>query len=293
LRRIEILEEGFNRIALLIEGYPLELVNAVRRAILAEVPVMAIEWVYVTRNDSALFNEMLSHKLGLLVLKSNKAVEKYLPPEECRADIECGEDPACVDVFITKKPECFVRMVLKKSNPPEDGVSLLPVKASDIESEDPDVYPVHGDTELTILASGQSIDVEMFARLGRGKEHAKFIPAVVTLKYVPVIKYDSRRINDECIECLRNYNPSLAEKVSGKSRGEIVWKDSGNTSLLKHCAERVCGTGLKVEYDKNRLILVVESTGALDPRKIVELALEELDKKVENMYKELGGVVHD
>ncbi len=290
MRRIEILEEGFNRIALLIEGYPLELVNAVRRAILAEVPVMAIEWVYVTRNDSALFNEMLSHKLGLLVLKSNKAVEKYLPPEECRADIECGEDPACVDVFITKKPECFVRMVLKKSNPPEDSVSLLPVKASDIESEDPDVYPVHGDTELTILASGQSIDVEMFARLGRGKEHAKFIPAVVALKYVPVIKYDSRRINDECIECLRNYNPSLAEKVSGKSRGEIVWKDPGNTSLLKHCAERVCGTGLKVEYDKNRLILVVESTGALDPRKIVELALGELDKKIENMYKELGGV---
>ncbi|MEB3787047.1 MAG: DNA-directed RNA polymerase subunit D [Desulfurococcales archaeon] len=291
MRNVKLLESSSNRIALAVEGFPLELVNSIRRAILSEVPVMAIEWVYITRNDSALFNEMLSHKLGLLVIKSDKAVEKYLPPEECRADLECGEDMACVDAFITRKPECFVRMVLRKENPADGEDALVTVKASDIESEDPDVYPVHGGTELTILASGQSLDVEMYARLGRGKEHAKFIPAVVVLKYTPVIKYDTKSISEECLECIRNYNSDLAETISKGSKSRIVWYDTGNTSLLKHCAERVCQTGLKVEYDKNRLILVVESHGALDPRKIISLAVDELDKKVKMLQEKLGGVV--
>jgi len=291
LKNIKILESSPNRIAIAVEGFPLELVNSIRRTILSEVPVMAIEWVYVTRNDSALFNEMLSHKLGLLVIKSDKAIEKYLPPEECRADLECVEDPSCVDAFITKKPECFVRMVLKKENPAGAQEALLTVKVSDIESEDPDVYPVHGETQLTLLASGQSLDVEMYARLGRGKEHAKFIPAVLVLKYVPVIKYDSKSITEECLECIRKYNPELADTISKGSKSRIMWYDTGNTSLLRQCAERTCETGLKVEYDKNRLILVVESHGALDSRKIISLAIKELDKKVRVLQDEIGGVI--
>ena len=287
--KIEILESSPRRLVLYIEGFPLEYVSALRRISLSEVPTMAIEWVNIYRNDSAMFNEVLAHRLGLLVLRSEEALERYKEPEECRADLECDvDDETCIDGFITRNSECFVRMILNVTHP-ENMEETRIVRAVDIESEDPDVYPVHKMTEITHLTPGQSLEVEMFARLGRGKEHAKFIPGLAILKYVPVITYDSSKITDECIECISNYSKELAEKISEGS-GTIVWKDAGNTSLLRDCAARVCeASGLKIEYTPERLILVIETHGGLTPTTIINQALKELDKKISRVLEELGG----
>jgi DNA-directed RNA polymerase subunit D len=47
------------------------LANAIRRSV-NEVPVLAIDEADVYKNDSALYDEIISHRLGLIPLKNQK-----------------------------------------------------------------------------------------------------------------------------------------------------------------------------------------------------------------------------
>eukprot|EP00611_Tribonema_gayanum_P012295 TRINITY_DN22922_c0_g1_i1.p2 TRINITY_DN22922_c0_g1~~TRINITY_DN22922_c0_g1_i1.p2 ORF type:complete len:159 (+),score=37.04 TRINITY_DN22922_c0_g1_i1:58-534(+) len=49
-------------------GIDVSIANALRRIMLAEVPTMAIETVYMEMNTSIIFDEVLSHRLGLVPL---------------------------------------------------------------------------------------------------------------------------------------------------------------------------------------------------------------------------------
>ena len=49
----------------------ISLVNAIRRSLL-EIPIMAIDEVEILQNDSALFDEVLAHRLGLVPIKTEK-----------------------------------------------------------------------------------------------------------------------------------------------------------------------------------------------------------------------------
>ena len=48
------------------------LANAIRRSVL-EIPVMAIDEVEIIKNDSALYDEILAHRIGLIPIKTDKA----------------------------------------------------------------------------------------------------------------------------------------------------------------------------------------------------------------------------
>tara|TARA_Y100000310_G_scaffold325724_1_gene389613 strand:+ start:1196 stop:1861 length:666 start_codon:yes stop_codon:yes gene_type:complete len=53
---------------------PINLANAIRRSVL-EVPTMAIEEVEIIKNDSALYDEILAHRLGLVPIKTGISKE--------------------------------------------------------------------------------------------------------------------------------------------------------------------------------------------------------------------------
>ena len=50
--KLEIIEKSEHKLVLMIEGISIEMVNALRRIILTEVPVMAIDEVIILKNDS-------------------------------------------------------------------------------------------------------------------------------------------------------------------------------------------------------------------------------------------------
>ncbi len=52
----------------------IELANALRRSV-DEIPVLAINEVDIYKNDSALYDEIIAHRLGLIVLKNQKLKE--------------------------------------------------------------------------------------------------------------------------------------------------------------------------------------------------------------------------
>lgn len=58
-----------DRIEFDLIGVDASIANALRRVLMAEVPTVAVESVYVWNNTSIVVDEVLSHRLGLVPLK--------------------------------------------------------------------------------------------------------------------------------------------------------------------------------------------------------------------------------
>jgi len=56
-----------------VSDMSVSLANAIRRSVL-EIPVMAIDEVEIIKNDSALYDEILAHRIGLVPIKTEKAI---------------------------------------------------------------------------------------------------------------------------------------------------------------------------------------------------------------------------
>jgi DNA-directed RNA polymerase subunit D len=54
---------------------PICLANAIRRKAL-EIPILAIDEVEISKNDSALYDEIIAHRLGLIPIKTEKTSSK-------------------------------------------------------------------------------------------------------------------------------------------------------------------------------------------------------------------------
>ncbi|CAM6089621.1 unnamed protein product [Calypogeia fissa] len=100
--------------------------NALRRVMLAEVPTLAIDLVQIECNDSVLDDEYLAHRLGLIPIASEKAMEMTLP-----RDCSCDGDGSC--------SICCVVFTLDVKNQTD---RILSVTSLDLVSSDEEVMPV-------------------------------------------------------------------------------------------------------------------------------------------------------
>ncbi len=131
--------------------------NALRRIIMAEVPVMAIDDVMILENNSVMYDEILAHRLGLIPVTTDQT---YNLPEECTCKSELG----------CEKCRASFSLEIEASDPVEV------VYTSHLKPENPDVRPVSDKIPIVKLAQGQRIKLEAYARLGRGNVHAKWQP---------------------------------------------------------------------------------------------------------------------
>ncbi len=272
---VDILEVKGNTIIVLIRGFSVAYVNALRRLALSEVPTVSVDFAYIYDNSTGIYDEMIAHRLGLVVFKSDAALEKYAPPEVC-AELE------------PPNPKCFIEIFLDVSV--DEGGGGVYVKASDLSTSDREVEPVYPETPIAFVAPGQRIHLVAYARLGRGREHAKWSPASVSiLKYTPIIYYDSSKATGECLECISAYTDIVKALSSGGS-GKIELYGLLNTSGLRYCAETSCRECLKLVYDSSSLQLIIESTGALRPERIIFEASKILEDKVKTLKSHIASL---
>src|SRR5713226_4218164 len=159
--KVKVLQETEDTISLQLEGVDRSYANAVRRFCISEVPSMAIDDIVILENSSVLYDEILSHRLGMIPLRTD--LERYVLPEKC----DCGSPLGC--------QKCRVLLVLDASAKDKPRT----VVSGDLVSEDRDISPISQNIPIVKLAVGQSVKLEAYARLGRGKEHAKWQPATV------------------------------------------------------------------------------------------------------------------
>lgn len=78
---IEIVSNEPREIVFLLSGVDISVANALRRIMLAEIPTMAIDIVEVAKNSTALPDEFIAHRLGLIPLKNPENPTTFLAKE--------------------------------------------------------------------------------------------------------------------------------------------------------------------------------------------------------------------
>ncbi len=89
---VDILELSDRSAKFVLSRVSMAFANGVRRAMIADVPTLAIEYVNLYDNTSVLYDEQLALRLSLIPLVTD--IETYMPQAECEV---CGGEgcPAC------------------------------------------------------------------------------------------------------------------------------------------------------------------------------------------------------
>ena len=233
--------------------------NALRRSMLREVPIMAIDEVEFIANDSAMHDEIIAHRLAMVPLRTPGG---YSLPGECG----CREG---------RCSKCSVSLTLKREGPAE-------VMSGDLEPSDEEAAPVSGSIPILKLMEGQRLEIRAIARLGFGKQHAKWQPGVIAYKYTPIFGFDEKAC-DGCNACVEACPPRLLSL----SEGNVRIADVEQCTMCREC-EKACRRGaIKMGHDASKFIFRVESTGAMHPDQLLSKAIEALGKKCKEFVKQV------
>ncbi len=265
--KIEVLEKDETNFRITVRDANVPLMNALRRIGLAEVPSMAIDEVVMIENSSILQDEMIAHRLGLVPLKTD--LDNYNLPEdcECKSEFGCGQ--------------CRVTLTLNA----ESNEGTRTVYSGELVSENPSIVPVTEKVPVIKLAKGQKLKLEAYARLGKGKAHAKWQPVCVcAYKYYPKIDVPAQKCAD-CTKCA----DICPKKVLAMKGEKVDVRDILACNLCMDCVE-ACpkkGEGIKVSWEKDAFIMNIESTGALPPQRVLQEATKILDKQLSEFEEQL------
>ncbi|HLF16031.1 MAG TPA: DNA-directed RNA polymerase subunit D [Candidatus Thermoplasmatota archaeon] len=245
--KIEVQQLSDRVCKLVIEGVHPYFVNALRRTLMSEVPKLAIDKVTFYDNTSALFDEMIAHRIGLLPVPTD--------PSTLNRKGEVDADG---------KPTYLVRFTLTKEGP-------CTVYSGDLEPEDPTFKIVDPKVPIVELLEDQRLILEAEAYLGDGTQHAKWqVCSAAGYKYFPTATVDNRRIK-----------PEQAKEAVARTPAGILGLEGGKLVILQpeevnraDEAEKICGDGFKVHYDDRKFVFRFETDGALKAEDALLKALD-------------------
>jgi DNA-directed RNA polymerase subunit D len=266
---IDVKKQDENSMVFIIRDAEVPFVNAIRRIAMMKVPKLAIEDVYITKNDSAMFDEVLAHRLGLTPLVSDiEAIDGLMTEEECKASglHDESQDGYCKN--------CGVAFTLVESGPKR-------VYSKDLSCSDSKIKPVYDTIPLLDLEENQDVELEAIAKLGIGKEHAKWMPTTVCVyKQYPEITFNE---NEDIPYAAADACPK-GVLVANKEEEKIEITDVENCSLCKSCVRKAKELGsryIKIGYRENDFIFNIETDGSMPPKEVLLRACDVLNSKTD------------
>ena len=297
-----------HEIRILISDTDASQVNAIRRALIADVPKLAITRVdfsqgvtqdnkgEVVESVNVLPDEVLAHRLAMIPIPTNLNEGLVFPDtcENCKDVVE--KDKGC--------PMCQVLYTLSARGPSADSEEeFKTVYARDITTiSDPvfDIREEHKDIPLTVLAKGQFLEFYAFAVLGRGRDHAKWAP-VAAVGFRP-----------QCIAVLDKpkkaeilFNLGLTTSDGKAIDAKLFGKDKKVTNInhvidLEKALHQVGpGTGREEDFDNaiimqpvdGAFVFSYETDGALDPVTAFNMALSELSQRFTELKEDVASAL--
>ncbi|MFH1071911.1 MAG: DNA-directed RNA polymerase subunit D [Nanoarchaeota archaeon] len=245
---LKMLAKEKDRVMLRINDVDISYVNSLRRYMAFEVPTMAIEEVEFRVNNSILYDEMVAHRLGLVPLKTD--LDSYTLRSECSC-----KGAGCA--------QCMLTLTLKAAGPKT-------VYASELKSKDPKIKPVYLQMPIVKLLEGQDISFEATAVLGKGKEHAKWSPGLVSYHHIPDILIKKEPENaKEIVECCPK---KIFEIKAGKLALNAEFERE--CEFCEECISVARPQGAIEIKKSNNFAFTVESWGQLEPGEILIKAIE-------------------
>ncbi|GAA5822967.1 hypothetical protein JCM3770_002482 [Rhodotorula araucariae] len=263
-------------------GVDASVANAIRRIVIAEVPTVAIENVYIWNNTSIIQDEVLAQRLGLIPLA--------IDPRKVEAKKTNDEPPTDLNtVVFSLVARCTRRTDVKKGETdPEriwDGVHVL---SSALEFSarggQADLFgpnepkPAIDDILIAKMRGGQEIVAELHCNKGVGKDHAKWSPvATASYRLLPTIQ-----ILSEIPPALHaKFQACFPAGVIDTSGGELVVqnarRDTVSREVLRHPEFE---DKVKLGRVRDHFIFNIESAGQYAPAELVPEAIHVLLGKI-------------
>lgn len=147
--KIEIKEDSVNAFRFTISGIDAAVANAIRRVAISDIRAFAIDKVTFYENSSAMFDEYIAHRIGLVPIITPKSV---------------GEEDQVLFTLDSQGPKV--------------------VYSRELESRDKEIKVANGDIPVIKLDEGQRIRLDATAVPGKPSTHTKFQACLI--KYNPL-----------------------------------------------------------------------------------------------------------
>lgn len=237
---------------------------------------MAIEECVVRNNTSVMQDEVLCHRLGLIPIHHDPTIWEY------REGTNITPFNTMVFRLKVKAPQNIDGPYCVYSS----DLEWIPLGDQKQRFEGAPIRPAFEDILIIKLAPGQEIDIEMYAKKGIGKEHAKWSPvSTAWYRLHPEITVDE----DLDVKYVDQLNDCVPGNVFSVENGRIVVKDQRNAKVViqmitrkhKELADKV-----HVKRIKDHFIFTIESVD-IPPEKILSEALGVLCDKCDSVLRSL------
>lgn len=280
---LKVRELTDDRCSFVVDDVTPDIVNALRRTLISTVPKMAIDEVEFHMgpirdeegneydSNSALFDEMIAHRLGMIPIPTD--LDHYTFRDKC----ECN-GAGC--------PHCTIIYVLNKKGP-------CTVYSGDLQ-------PL-GDINLKVreelipivkLKEKQALLIYATAIMGNGSTHAKWQPVTVCgYKYYPDIKISDIACDDP-EACVKSC-PRGALELKG---GKVAVKDLERCDLCMNClnfCESTDGSkepAIEVTGREDKFVFSFETDGSLKAKDVLAFAFQHLEGKFEEIRELVSGL---
>ena len=297
-----------NSIRLLLTETSTAQVNSIRRALIADVPKLAITRVdfaqginqdnstgEIHESVNTLPDEVIAHRLAMIPIPTHPE-EGIVFPEDCENCKDMVEkDKGC--------PSCQILYSLKVQGHPKDSDEELKyVYASDLTVISDPMFGLmeeHQRIPITLLSKGQYLQFYAFATLGRGRDHAKWSP-VAAVAFRPQMK---AILNKPGKKANTLFNLGLTTTDGKPIDAKLFGKDKTITDIdhiidLQKAIHQVgAGTGrdgkkgfddaITFEKIDNAFVFTFETDGSLTPEQAFNGAMKELKGRFENLSGEI------
>ena len=303
-------------------GIDASIANAFRRILLAEIPTLAIEYVYVHNNTSIVQDEVLAHRLGLVPLTGSPEGLNWLKWFKKPAEGEPNPGPADYNTIVLKlQVECTWAAGAreKEEHDPEKLYNNPHVYAKDLQFKPEGrqvhffppnglIRPVNPDILLAKLRPGQVIDMEMHCIKGIGADHAKFSPvATASYRLLPTITITKPILGPDAKKFARCFpkgvigveevTPGEAAEVGSGYEGQEGQKKAVVRNTFKDTVSREClrhdefNGKVKLGRVRDHFIFSVESTGQFDSDVLFLESVKLLKAKCTDLKRDLENIM--
>ncbi|KIY44185.1 hypothetical protein FISHEDRAFT_51756 [Fistulina hepatica ATCC 64428] len=294
--RVQIQRLSNRSIEFDLVGVDASIANAFRRIMLAEVPTICVEHVYVFNNTSVIADEILAHRIGLVPLNIDPQ-QLEMPGDKptdrdtiiFNIDIECTSNEKAPK-GTTDPARLYHDHELLSSHlrwkPVGEQVSIF--------ADRPPPGPTNPNIVLAKLRPGQEINMELHAVKGIAKDHAKFSPvATASYRLLPNIvikKPIPRELAYKFQKCFAegviDVEPQTKE-VSVNPRN--LRKDTVSREVLRHPEFDGC---VELSRVRDHFIFNVESESAYEPQWIFPESIKIMRDKIATIRKAVEELVH-
>jgi DNA-directed RNA polymerase subunit D len=250
--KTKILKEENEKLYITLSNIDFETANSIRRACMNMVPTLAIEDVEITENNTALYDEILAHRLGLIPLTTD--LKTYVKSSDCKC-----KGAGCA--------RCTVEFSLVKKGP-------ATIYAKDLVSSDNKIIPVYPDMIIDKLFETQEVKLIAKAKLNNADYHIKHSPCNAFYKFEPIVEVLSKSKNLDII---------CPKKIF--KNGEVDKEKLMDCNLCLACSDAY-PKNVKVSSGKN-IIFIIESFGQLKGKEIFNTALKNLNSGLNEIKKSL------